>query len=303
MASREELEWWNKFADVMAEQWFLTPAMNAQIRKDYQDDYEQYLFRSQGTFLEIGCGTGWIGHRFAKRGMQVDGLDFSDGQLEIARRLAAEQAIENNVAYFRRDLVNDPLDGRFEKYDSILVNAVLHHLSNAEVDVLMSRVASVLAPGGHLYIYEPLSPRTQSAARRALIYPMDFAMRVLLFGINASGKVLHLFKANFAQAMSMGYTGTSPDEKPIPLELLRSSLTTQGLSITEERPFHSYSLAVAMSVVRLKPRLVSFFTPTMRLFYALDRALFKLVGWQNFGTDKSVMCSLKVTKPAVADGR
>jgi SAM-dependent methyltransferase len=303
MASREELDWWNKFAHVMAEQWMLTPAMNSMIRTEYESDYADYLFRARGSFLEIGCGTGWIGHKFAQRGMQVDGIDFSDGQLDIARRLAAEKGIESNVAYFARDLVNDPLGGRFEKYDSILVNAVLHHLSAAEVETLMARISTALAPGGRLYIYEPLSPRRESAARRALIYPVDFLMRVLLFAINRGGKALNLFKNNFAEAMRLGYTGTSPDEKAIPIDGLRRSLANQGLAIMEERPFHSYSLAVAMSIVRLKPRLVALFTPAVRAFYKLDGLLFKAIGWQNFGDDKSVLCSIKVEKPAAAHER
>src|SRR5882724_5221713 len=122
MASPEELEWWNQFADVMAEQWMLTPEMNAMIRTDYEKDYAEYLFRPGGRFLEIGCGTGWIGQKFAARGMRVDGLDFSDGQLDIARRLAAQKGLDD-VAYFRRDLVNEPLAGRFEQYDAVLVNA------------------------------------------------------------------------------------------------------------------------------------------------------------------------------------
>jgi SAM-dependent methyltransferase len=297
MASREELEWWNKFADVMAEQWMLTPVMNSMIRADYENDYAEYLFRPGGSFLEIGCGTGWIGQKFAKRGMQVDGIDFSDGQLSIARHLAAEQGL-HNVAYFVRDLVNDPLDGRFQKYDAVLVNAVLHHLSPAEVESLMARIAKVLAPGGRLYIYEPLSPRQDSAIRRGLLYPLDLLIRVGFFSLNRCGKALHLFKANFAEAMRMGYTGTSPDEKPIPIAGLRRSLAQQGLTIVEERPYHSYSLAFAMSIMRFKPRLIAFFTPAVRAFYWLDALLFKAVGWQNFGADKSVLCSIKVSKPA-----
>jgi SAM-dependent methyltransferase len=297
MASREELEWWNKFADVMAEQWMLTPAMNAIIRADYEKDYADYLFRPGGTFLEIGCGTGWIGHKFAARGMQVDGIDFSEGQLDIARRLAAEKRLDN-VAYFARDLVQDPLHGRYQNYDAVLVNAVLHHLSAAEIASLMARVAAVLAPGGRLYIYEPLSPHRDSVVRSVLLLPIDIAVRGLLFAINCFGKVFHLFKDSFAQAMRQGYTGTSPDEKPIPIEGLRHSLAAHGLSIVEERPYHSYSLAVAMSLVRLRPRLVSLFTPAVRLFYKLDAVLFKTVRWQNFGAGKSVLCSIKALKPA-----
>jgi SAM-dependent methyltransferase len=300
MASREELEWWNKFADVMAEQWMLTPKMNAMIRTEYENDYAEYLHKPGGTFLEIGCGTGWIGHKFAARGMQVDGIDFSDGQLDIARRLAAEKGLGANVAYFRRDLVNDSLAGRFEKYDSVLVNAVLHHLSPQEVAALLARIASTLAPGGRLYIYEPLSPRRDSLVRRILIYPVDFAFRVMFFALNRAGKLLGLFKANFEAAMKLGYTGTSPDEKPIPIDGLRRVLTEQGLRVVAERPYHSYSLAFAMSVVRFRPGLVSKLTPAVPLFCWLDRVLFRSVGWQNFGSDKSVLCAIKVMKPDLA---
>jgi SAM-dependent methyltransferase len=296
MASREELEWWNKFADVMAEQWMLTPKMNAMIRRDYENDYADYLFRDGGSFLEIGCGVGWIGHKFAARGMQVDGIDFSEGQLEIARRLAAEQGLQDRVAYFRRDLVNDPLDGRFPYYDAVLINAVLHHLSAAEVSALMQRVAAVLARGGKLYIYEPINPRVESRTRRALIYPIDFAFRVVMFAIGKAGKFLRLFKDNFAAAMRLGYTGTSPDEKPIPIEGLRRSLSEHGLQIVEERPFHSYSLAFAMSIVRLRPAFVRLLTPAVRVFYKLDAWLFRSIGWQNY-RNGYVLCSIKAVKP------
>jgi 2-polyprenyl-3-methyl-5-hydroxy-6-metoxy-1,4-benzoquinol methylase len=300
MASREELEWWNKFADVMAEQWMLTPAMNTLIRAEYENDYAEYLHKPGGSFLEIGCGVGWIGHKFARRGMQVDGIDFSEGQLEIARRLAAEQGLQGQVAYFTRDLVNDPLSGRFEQYDAVLVNAVLHHLSTAEIESLMARIAAILAPGGRLYLYEPLSPRRESSARHALVVPVDFAVRVLMFSIHRLGKGLHLFKSHFAEAMRLGYTGSSPDEKAIPIEGLRRYLGSNGLAIVEERPFHNYSLAIAMSLMRLKPRLIAFLTPAVRAFYKLDGLLFKVVGWQNFGDEKWILCSIKAEKPAAS---
>ena len=35
--------WWDKFADVMAKQWNLTPAMNRAIRTEYERDYERFL--------------------------------------------------------------------------------------------------------------------------------------------------------------------------------------------------------------------------------------------------------------------
>jgi SAM-dependent methyltransferase len=269
------------------------------IRAEYESDYAEYLFRPGGSFLEIGCGAGWIGQKFAARGMLVDGIDFSDSQLDIARRLAAEKGLGDRVAYFARDLVNDRLDGRFQQYDAILVNAVLHHLSPTEVDTLNASMAALLAPGGRMYIYEPLAPRRESAARQALITPFAFAMRFMLFAIQRMGRAFGLFKSHFAEAIRQGYTGTSPDERAIPIDNLRRSLRDNGLTIEEERPYHCYSLAVAMSIVRLKPRLVKWLTPLVRPVYWLDRWLFKTVGWQNFGDEKAVLCSIKATKAVI----
>jgi hypothetical protein len=123
-------------------------------------------------------------------------------------------------------------------------------------------------------------------------------MRVVLFAIQRLGRAFGLFKSHFAEAMRQGYTGTSPDERAIPIEHLRRSLLGNGLTIEEERPYHSYSLAVAMSIVRLKPGLVEWFTPLVRPVYGLDRWLFKAVGWQNFGDEKAVLCCIKATKVA-----
>lgn len=296
MASLEELDWWNKFADVMAEHWMLTPRINSTIREGYENDYEKYLFKANGSLLEVGCGTGWIGRKFAKKGMQVDGIDFSDSQLEIARHRAVEDHLAN-AAYFVRDLVNDSLSGRFESYDSVLVNAVLHHLSPSEIEILLKRIALVMKPGGRLYIYEPLNPQRDSTFHRLLAYPIDFVARGMLFGVNKAARLFRLFKANFLDAMQQGYTGTSPDEKPILADILRQSLAKEHLRITEETPFHNYSLAMAMSIVRLKPWLVTVLTPVVRLFYLLDQILFKVVGWQNLGENRSVMCGIKVARP------
>jgi hypothetical protein len=58
MASEAELLWWDKFADVMARQWNLTPGMNRAIRSEYERDYEQFLYTPGGTPLDVECGTG-----------------------------------------------------------------------------------------------------------------------------------------------------------------------------------------------------------------------------------------------------
>jgi len=291
MASAAELEWWDKYADVMAEQWFLTPDLNKLIRTEYEEDYKAYLRKDGGRLLEIGCGTGWIGMNFSALGMQVDGTDFSEEQLAIARRLAAEKGLDT-IEFFQRDLVNDELNGRFEKYDAVLINAVLHHLSREEYQTVLRNCARILDDGGRIYIYEPINPGDSSAGR-ALVYPVEFMFRAFLYVINR-GKFLQ--KQHFLDAAATGYTGTSPDEGPIPIETITGPLREEGLTIAEERPYHGHNLGCSMNLMRLKPRYLKLFYPMAYVFNLTDRLLFKTAGWRNYGNNRSVMCAIKAVK-------
>ncbi len=132
MASESELRWWDRFADVMADQWNLTPTLNRAIRAEYERDYEDFLWKPGGALLDVGCGTGVRTHSLARRGMDVDGIDFSARQLDLARELANREGVPR-MAFFQRDLVGDEWRGRHERYDSIFVNALLHHLSYEEL--------------------------------------------------------------------------------------------------------------------------------------------------------------------------
>lgn len=296
MASKEELLWWNLFADVMAEQWLLTPKINQIIRSEYEEDYARFLYTPGGRFLEIGCGVGWIGHKFAAQGMRVDGLDFSESQLEIAYRMAKERGL-TDVAYFTRDLVNDDLSGRFEEYDAILVNAVLHHLSHQEIQNLNSRLCKLLAPGGKIFLYEPLESGNPNLVKKIAILPIALLIRLMLLGFNLLGKHLGFFQPHFSDAIARGYTGTSPDEKPISLFFLVKSLTDNGLTVVEERPNHCFSMAIAMSIMRFRVTLRDLLVPLVAVSYFLDKLAFKTIGWDNFGRNKSVLCTIKAIRP------
>ena len=295
MASEAELLWWDKFADVMAKQWNLTPAMNRAIRTEYERDYEQFLFTPGGTLLDVGCGTGVRTHALARQGMRVDGIDFSESQLDLAREIARREGVAG-MEFFRRDIVNDEWSGRFPQYDSVFVCALLHHLTYDELDRVFDRIANSVVPGGHVYLYEPLVTRTRSRMRSMVFGAVDVAWRGALSLYLRLGKALGAFDPDIRAAMLQGYTGTSPDEHAIEYDRLERAWG-QRFDLLETRPFHEYSLAYTMSVMLLSERARRFFERPAGLVYRLEQRLFRLGMWENAGMEKRwILCAVKLRR-------
>lgn len=297
MASVTELEWWNKFSDIMGKHWRLTPQLNIAIRNEHINDYRSFLFKEGGRLLDVGCGTGWLGHYFAQKGMCVDGIDFSEEQISNSRKIAEGAGIKN-IEFFRRDLVNDPLKGRFEVYDSIIINAVLHHLSPDEITGLIRKLSLLLTKNGRLYLYEPLVPKMDSRAKYAASYSVGFLARLFIISINKIITVSGLLDDEFRTAMEKGYTGSSPDEKPVEYDFLRKVCEDSGLLLTALTPYHHFSISYAMTVMKASPSVRDTLSRLAGAFYSLDKFLFKRFGWNNFRSDNnsSVLCSLLLSK-------
>jgi SAM-dependent methyltransferase len=295
MASAAELQWWDRFADVMARQWNLTPAMNRAIRSEYERDYEEFLFQAGGSVLDVGCGTGARTHGLARRGMQVDGIDFSASQLDLARDLARREGI-HTMEFFQRDIVNDTWQCRRSLYDAALVSALLHHLTYDELDRVFANLARSVRPGGRVYLYEPLVRPRQSALKGAAFWGVDFAWRAVLGVWMRAGRYFRWFDPVFHRPMSEGYTGTSPDEHAIHFDRLRQA-ADNGFDILGVRPFHQYSLAFAMSAMLLDEARRQPLERVAGTLYGLEQRLFRLGMWENAGVEKRwILCAVKLRR-------
>lgn len=101
---------------------------------------------SAATLLDVACGTGK--HvELLKAHYRVEGLDYNEGFLDIARRRCP------NVRFHQGDMVDFALDGRFD-----VITCLFSSIAYARTaDRMFSAVASMshhLAPGG-LLIIEP----------------------------------------------------------------------------------------------------------------------------------------------------
>jgi trans-aconitate methyltransferase len=87
--------------------------------------------------LDLGCGTGHLGHAIAQRGAVVEGIDLSPDMVAQAR--ANYPQLHFRQADARHFAVETPVDAVFS-------NAVLHWV--LEADQVASAVARALKPGG-----------------------------------------------------------------------------------------------------------------------------------------------------------
>ncbi|MGK2930045.1 MAG: class I SAM-dependent methyltransferase [Acidimicrobiales bacterium] len=94
--------------------------------------------------IELGCGTGYVSAWMAYRGAEVVGIDVSEGQLETARRLAAEHGVDLRLIHGSAESVPEP-DASFDVAVSEYGAALW-----CDPYVWVPEAARLLKPGGRL---------------------------------------------------------------------------------------------------------------------------------------------------------
>ena len=101
---------------------------------------------SDKEILDFGGGTGLLTLPLAKQAEFVTLVDISEKMLEQAR-LKAEQQDVKNIQFLEQDLLETPLE---QKFDLIVVCRVLHHMS--DLDAALSLFHQHLKEDGKLLI-------------------------------------------------------------------------------------------------------------------------------------------------------
>jgi ubiquinone/menaquinone biosynthesis C-methylase UbiE len=115
--------------------------------------------------LDLGCGTGALAVRAARRGAIVKGIDINPEMLAIARRRVEEEQLGERVELAEQGVAE--LDGEEgESYDAVTSGLCFSELSDDELRYTLDQVARLLKPGGLLLVADEVSPR--HAIARAL---------------------------------------------------------------------------------------------------------------------------------------
>jgi cyclopropane fatty-acyl-phospholipid synthase-like methyltransferase len=119
--------------------------------------------RISGTILDAGCGTGETALFLAGRGCKVTGIDFLEVPIERAKRKAAERNLA--VTFLVKDALT--LKDWKERFDNLIDSGLFHVFSDADRSAYVPGLATVLRPGGRLYLlcFSDEEPGTQGPRR------------------------------------------------------------------------------------------------------------------------------------------
>lgn len=101
-----------------------------------------------GSILDSGCGTGENALFFAARGHRVTGIDFLERPIGEARRKAEERGI--TATFLMMDATR--LDDLPEQFDSAIDCGLFHVFSDDDRAKYVAGLASVVRPGGRLFL-------------------------------------------------------------------------------------------------------------------------------------------------------
>jgi ubiquinone/menaquinone biosynthesis C-methylase UbiE len=149
--------------------------------------------------LDLGCGTGALAVRAARRGGIVKGIDINPEMLAIARQRVKDEHLEGRVELAEQGIAElDQEDG--QSYDAVTSGLCFSELSEDELAYTLDQVARVLKPGGLLLVADEVRPRhlITRALRSLLRAPLalitylitqqtSHAVRALPEGLAAAG--------------------------------------------------------------------------------------------------------------------
>ena len=144
----------NTFERVMEQPWVYR-LWQAPFADRKFDPVQQYLrLKPPRRVLDVGCGPGTNAPRF--RGADYVGVDINEHYLEMARARHPGMFLQADLS--TADLSN------LGRFDLILVNSFLHHLSDDGVEHIVNRIPGLLDTDGRVHILELVLPEKASLA-------------------------------------------------------------------------------------------------------------------------------------------
>jgi ubiquinone/menaquinone biosynthesis C-methylase UbiE len=128
---------------------------------DKSYDHLSSRIKSGHHVLDIGCGTGALALRAAKKGATVKGIDVNPRMLEIAKKRAKKMHVARNVAFCEMG-VAELDEEKSENYDIVMSGLCFSELAEYEIIYALKEINRILKPEGVLLIADEVRPRSLS---------------------------------------------------------------------------------------------------------------------------------------------
>jgi SAM-dependent methyltransferase len=122
--------------------------------------YVDEAVRAGGPVLELGVGTARIAVPIAVAGVEVVGVDLSEGMLEVARERAELAGVRIDLR--QGDMRDPPVEGSFPLV-VIPFRSLLHMETEIDRRSVLRAVAERLAPGGR-FVFDVFAPGAEDIA-------------------------------------------------------------------------------------------------------------------------------------------
>jgi ubiquinone/menaquinone biosynthesis C-methylase UbiE len=142
--------------------------------------------------LDLGCGTGALAVRLARKGADVTGIDIAPQMLEQASRRLCSEGLEGQVRLLDASVVDlDTLfqDGRF---DAVASTLVMSELSVDEIEYTLAECRRVLRPKGALFVADEILPDSPVGKAATFLFRLPFALLAYILTQNTSHRVAGL---------------------------------------------------------------------------------------------------------------
>ncbi len=144
------------------------------------------------SVLDIGCGTGALALRLARRGVHVTGIDVSPSMLAQASDRIHAGGLEALVSLKEMGVAN--LDTAFPaaSFDAVVATLVLSELSNEEIEYTLEQSKRILRSGGRLLVADELLPENALGQLASFLFRLPFVVLAFLLTQNTTHRVARL---------------------------------------------------------------------------------------------------------------
>lgn len=148
-------------------------------------DFIPYLPLPPATVLDAGSGAGQNAAALEKRGFSVTAIEPVAAFLDAAKNSYGDASV-----HWQNDSLPhlNTLNARHDQYDFVLIDGVWHHLNEVEREDTITRLSSLVKPGGRCAI----SLRNGPAGIGTQIFPTDSKRTIEQFEKFRFECVLHL---------------------------------------------------------------------------------------------------------------